>query len=47
MRRQDEILIDKKYENHGLIEVINTKEERVVLSLSMAKMIFGDIIKKS
>ena len=47
MRRQDEILIDKKYENHGLIEVINTKEERVVLSISMAKMIFGDIIKKA
>jgi DtxR family transcriptional regulator, Mn-dependent transcriptional regulator len=47
MRRDDVIFIDKKYENHGLIEVINTKDERVVLSLSMANMMFGDITKRS
>lgn len=47
IRRDDVIFIDKKYENHGLIEVVNTKNERVVLSLSMANMMFGDIAKQS
>lgn len=44
---QDELYIVKKYQNHGLIEVKNQKNEKVVLTDSMALMIFGLLIQET
>jgi DtxR family Mn-dependent transcriptional regulator len=40
---KDSLFIDKKYENHGLIEVVNKFKESVTLTYHMANMMYGKI----
>jgi DtxR family Mn-dependent transcriptional regulator len=42
-----ELLIVKKYPNHGLIEVEKQNNERVVITTAMAHMIFGEVIESN
>jgi DtxR family Mn-dependent transcriptional regulator len=44
IERHDIVLVHKKYANHGLIEIVNKHQDKVVLTEAMANMIFGEMI---
>lgn len=43
--RLDTILVFKKYDNHGLIEVLNINNDKVVMTEAMAHMVFGVFVE--